>query len=306
MNFRRSTVLLGVLITLHCCLSSTNAFAEVKSFTIDQAQSALTISATFSGISIQPQGPGSLTTSYTGNIEADVTDSTVAFVGLSVIDAVTNGTWEPGPGGTNAAAPADYGGQIANFLVNGKAAVRDVVLDVTSDVLPVSGVTFPAQGVQFNFVPTGTSAIDYTYSITLGSSGTGSQALIGSSTNSISTNATLVVQGSETVLTIPVDISGSVTVLAPNDLQYRFRGKLVGRASSASVPLQISSFGLAAGQLNFTIATTPGQSYTILGSSNLADWPTVIDQFTATSNSTERTVALPAESPSQYFRVRQD
>ena len=244
-------------------------------------------------------------TRYTGTIEADVAGSDIQFVGGSIIAAITNGNWEPVAGGAQGSAPANYGGEVVNLFVNGKAALREVRFDLTSDVLPVSNGTFNAQALLFNFIPAAGSVIDYSYSITFGSSGSGSQVLVGVTTNTTSTNAMLVVQGNESLLTIPVDISGSLTVLNPNDVQYRFRGQLVGRAA-ASVPLQITSFRLIPGQLNFTIASIPGQAYTILSSTNLVDWPEVVDQFTATNSLSERTIALPAHLPQQYFRTRKD
>lgn len=73
-----------------------------------------------------------------------------------------------------------------------------------------------------------------------------------------------------------------------------------------SVPLQINAFQVSPGQLTFTIATTPGQSYTILGSANLTDWATIVDQFTATNNPTVRNVSWPVPPPLKYFRVRRD
>jgi hypothetical protein len=62
---------------------------------------------------------------------------------------------------------------------------------------------------------------------------------------------------------------------------------------------------MSPGQLTFTIATTPGQLYTILGSTNLTDWTAIVDQFTATNNPTVRNVSRSA-SPQKYFRVRQN
>ena len=97
--------------------------AELKTFTLEQTQSVLTISGTFSGFAIQQQGPGSLTTRYTGTIQTDLSDATIAFVGGSQIVGVTNGNWEPGPSGVAGTAPANYGGEVVNFFVNGKAAV---------------------------------------------------------------------------------------------------------------------------------------------------------------------------------------
>jgi hypothetical protein len=286
------------------CGLNTIGRAELKTFTIDQTQSVLTISGTFSGFAIDPQGPGSLTTHYTGTMETDLSDTTIAFVGGSQIAGVTNGNWEPGPSGVAGTAPADYGGEVVNFFVNGKAAVRNILLDLISDPLTVSNGIFPSQGLEFTFPFTASTAFDYNYS-TLGASGSGRQPFAGILTNAVNTNATLNAQGAELVLTLPVDIAGTASVQNPNDLQYRLQGQLVAR-SAAPVPLRINSFQLSSGQLGFTLATTPGQSFTILASTNLTDWLTPVDQFTATNNPTVRTVALPAAPPQQFFRVRQD
>ena len=183
--------------------------------------------------------------------------------------------------------------------------MRDVLLDVTSGDLTVANGLFPGQGLEFTFPPIAATAFDYTYAILGGSSGSGRQPFTGILTNAVITNATLTSQGAELVLTIPVDIAGAASVQSPNDLQYRLRGQLVAR-SAASVALRINSFQLSSGQLGFTIATTPGQSFTILASTNLTDWPATVDQFTATNNPTVRTVAPPAMLPQQFFRVRQD
>jgi hypothetical protein len=166
----------------------------------------------------------------------------------------------------------------------------------------VTGGSFSGQGLHFNYPSNSTSVLDYSYSGLLGT-GRGNRPLKGVSTNTLN-DATLIVQGAQLVLTIPVDDSGTATALNPNDIQYRLRGQLVARAP-VSAPLQINAFQVSSGQLIFTIATTPDQSYTILGSTNLTDWATIVDQFTATNNPTVRNVSQPA-SPLNYFRVRQD
>jgi len=304
MKVRSKTFSCVAMFSVGSCLISTSVRAELIQFTIDQTQSALTISGTFAGFAIEPQGTGSLMARYTGTLVADVGVSDIQFVGGSIIAAITNGNWEPAAGGAQGTAPANYGGEVVNFFVNGKAALREVRFDLTSDVLSVSAGAFTAHALSFNFAPAANSVIDYSYSSAFGSSGSGSQVLAGASTNATSTNGTLIAQGNESVLTIPVDISGSLTVNL-NEVQYRFRGQLVGRAA-ASAPVQITSFQLIPGQLSFMIATTPAQSYTIFGSSNLMDWPEIIDQFTATNSLSERTVGLPFPLPQQYFRVRRD
>lgn len=296
---------LPLLLVLGCSLPSLTLRAEPRTFTIDQAQSTLTISGSFAGVTIQQQGPGSLTTRYTGNLETDLTDTAITFVGGSAITALTNGNWQPAPGGEAGSAPANYGGQVVIiFVINGKAAVREVVLDLTSGPLALVNGEFASQGLEFTFPPTVATRFDYNYS-GLAGTGSGSQPLTGTSTNMMSTNATLRVQGEELVLTIPVDISGSASAINPDDLQYQLRGQLVARASMP-VPLRIASFEWSAGQLEFNLDTTPGRSYSILASSDFTDWSTVIDQFTATNTSSVRTIALPDPPPQQFFRVRQD
>lgn len=303
---------LSILFVAVCCLVSATARGELKTFTVDTNQSLLTISGTFTyettSLPLEQQGPGSLTTHYTGTILANVTDSTITFVGGSSVIGLNSGSWQPLPGGALGSAPANYGGKVYRWflvvIVDAKAAVRDALLDVTSGVLPITATEFSSQGLVFNFPPEATTVLDYNYSGVIGS-GSGSQLLTDSSTNSVSTNATLKVVGGELVLTIPVDISGTATALSPDDVQYRFRGQVVARAP-VSVPLQINAFRVSPGQLTFTIATTPGQAYTILGSADLTNWPTIVDQFTATTNPTIRNVSWPTPPPAQYFRVRRD
>src|SRR5204863_251388 len=104
------------------------------------------------------QGPGSLTTRYAGTIGTDLSYTTIVFVGGSQIVGVTNGNWEPGPSGVAGTAPANYGGEVVNFFVNGKAAVRDILLDLTSGSLTVSNGIFPSQDLEFTFPFTATTA----------------------------------------------------------------------------------------------------------------------------------------------------
>jgi hypothetical protein len=269
---------------------------------LDTNNSSLTISGTLEGTAFQQQGAGSLTTKISGTIIADVTSSNITFVGGSAIVALNSGNWQPGPGGVAGSAPANFGVKVNVLLTTVMAAVRNTLLDVTSSALTVTGGSFSGQGLHFNYPSNSTSVLDYSYSGLLGT-GSGSRPLKGVSTNTLN-DATLIIQGAQLVLTIPVDDSGTATALNPNDIQYRLRGQWVARAP-VSVPLQINAFQVSSGQLTFTIATTPDQSYTILGSTNLTDWPTIVDQFTATNNPTVRNVSQPA-SPLNYFRIRQD
>src|ERR1051325_141036 len=105
MKLSRRDAPFRTLVRFCCLLAWMPARAEPVQFAIDRTQSSLTVSGTFSSFAIQPQSPGSLVTSYTGTIEADVSSSTIAFVGGSVVAALTNGNWEPAAGGASGTAP---------------------------------------------------------------------------------------------------------------------------------------------------------------------------------------------------------
>ena len=293
---------LPAFLAMACCLVSTTARGELMTFVLDTNNSSLTISGTLEGAAFQQQGAGSLTTKISGTIKADVTSSNITFVGGSAIVALHSGNWQPGTNGVAGSAPANFGVKVSVLFTTALAAVRNTLLDVTSSALTVTGGSFSGQGLHFNYPTNSTSALDYSYSGLLGT-GSGSQQLKGVSTNNLN-NATLIVQGAQLVLTIPIDDSGTATAVSANDVQYRLRGQWVARAP-VSVPLKFNAFQVSSGQITFTIATTPGQSYTILGSTNLTDWPTIIDQFTATNNPTIRNVSRSA-SPLKFFRVRQN
>ena len=253
---------LPVLLAMVCCLVSTTGRGEPEEFVLDATNSSLGISGTLAGVAFQQQGTGSLTTKYSGTIVADVTSSNITFVGGSAIVGMNSGNWQPGLGGAAGNAPANYGMKETVLLTTVMAAVRNTLLDVSSSALPVTGGAFSGQGLHFNYPTNATSVLDYTYSGLLGS-GTGSQQLKAVVTNNLN-NGTLIIQGTELVLTIPVDVTGTATALNPNDVQYRLRGQFVARAP-AFVPLQIIAFQSSPAQLTFTIATTPDQSYTDLG-----------------------------------------
>ena len=78
-------------------------WAAPEVFTIDSSQSQITLSGKVAGFPFSAQGAGSLTTTYSGEINADISGSTIQFTGSSTIIAATNGVWQPGVGGIRAA-----------------------------------------------------------------------------------------------------------------------------------------------------------------------------------------------------------
>ena len=272
-----------------------------------QSNSSLFITGDVAGAPFTPQASGSLTTSYTGTIQVDLALPTITFTGNSSVVAQNNGTWQPLPGGASGSAPGNYGGNVNGGLFTAVAAVRNTVLDVTNSGSTIVTGAFPATDLTFFFPANATTAIDYRYTVIFSQPVGGTTPLNGGFPNANTNNVTLVIQGPEYVLTIPVDISG-VEPTTVGDINYRLRGKFVAKAPAPAppIPLRITAFSLSGNQATIKIDTTTSQHFTILGSTNFTSWATN-DQFTSASTNTTRVVTLLAPVSSQrYFRVRQD
>ncbi|MFI4860948.1 MAG: PEP-CTERM sorting domain-containing protein [Phycisphaerales bacterium JB063] len=142
------------------------AQAETVSFTVDPNQSSLSINGiSFIGIS-EAQGAGAWTTSYSGNIDVDLTDTTIAFLNTSVITAGNSGDWLPGDdytdydptmgatGSVYETVPvgANYGTstQITAFPGDDRivqTATRDIQIMLTSDARSIIGGVFAEDGI---------------------------------------------------------------------------------------------------------------------------------------------------------------
>jgi hypothetical protein len=278
--------------------------AETITFTLDQTQSAASLSGTVMGLTMQAQAAGSLTAHYAGTIKAEFTGSSLRFGGGSQISALNSGTWSPAIGGGTGSAPANYGALIsALFLGSGKAAVRDLLVDLTSEVVGVTNGVFRSPGLRFVYSTNPPTAFDYNHNILGG--GLGRAFLGGVMTNAATANASLVTQAGQLILSIPVDIAGNATAFNTNDVVYRLQGVLVATAPTLA-PLTISSLSLTPAQLGVTISTTPGRTYSVLGYTNLPGPATVLDQFTTTNSTTTRTLPRSATAAGQFLRIRLD
>src|SRR5262249_45707919 len=129
-------------------------------FTLDPNNSSLTLSGTYAGANIQPQGTGALVTRYTGSMVAewDLTAHTLNFDSTGTAATAQNsGTWRPAEGGGSGSAPANYGGQVTILIITGYAAVRDLVAALsTSSPLALSG-----SGPSYSFPSTQTLTITH-------------------------------------------------------------------------------------------------------------------------------------------------
>jgi hypothetical protein len=225
-------------IFLFGCISLVRANAFV--FTIDSLMSSLTLSGSAPGGSLQQQGPGSLVTTYSGTIDADYTGSTIQFNSAGA-DAAINGTWQPLPGGGAGSAPADYGATQPMFSVFG--AGRNIVFNITSGVIVVSAGNFDAS--QLTISPT-TGDLDYR-SI-LGGASTDLSGLFGSNA---ATAGNISIVGGIATLTIPVQITETLSLNSTNDTTITLAGNIV---ATAVVPEGSISSLLIAGGIFLVVA----------------------------------------------------
>ena len=193
-------------------------------FTIDPSQSYVTLSAKLVGLALVEQSPGSLTTTLTGTVNAELTSATIRFPGLSSVYASTNGPWQPLPGGLAGAAPADFGakGEVASFGTI-QIAVRNIVLDLESEAIPLNNGGFDDSQVRFVVSTNRPSAFDYA----AGLLGAGSRMVAGVSTNQVPAQATLTDAAKVQTLQLAIDTQFAFSAFITNDSMVSFRGKIV-------------------------------------------------------------------------------
>jgi hypothetical protein len=197
--------------------------AAPSQFTVDPTRSKLTATGTVSGSAIQQQGPGSLITAFSGTILANVSSDGVQFPGGSSINGDTNGVWQPGVGGTAGSAPADYAAQATVVFGTILGAVRNVELDVSSGVLPITSGQFDASGLLFSIKTSPKASFDYT----AGFFGSGTVVLSGLSTNKVVNGASLTPVSGVQTLSIQIDTTFLFTALQTNDSSIHLTGTLV-------------------------------------------------------------------------------
>ena len=246
------------------------------------------------------QTSGSLTTSFAGTINADLTGSAIQFTGGSVIDANTNGNWEPMANGVAGVAPADFGARAANAFATAKAALRDIVLDATSGALPVTNGSFGSGGIVFGFVTNRNSALDCLVTGLI--SANGRQKLNGLSTNRVSTAATLATNGGTLTLTMPVSTDFFFSLLSNNDTKITLTGKFVATVSAAP-PLTVSpaTVHVQSGIVSFQWQASSGQTFRVEGSPDLQTWTTRASGITSATST--YMFSGTATGTKEYFRL---
>jgi hypothetical protein len=220
--------------------SGERAWAVGRNYILDASQSSITVSGTVdsqlgAGKPIQTQGPGSLTTSYTGTINTNRLTNSIQFLAGSAVDANVNGNWQPLADGGDGSAPADYGGKITGTViiifvpvpVTVNFAGRDFIFGMTSGALAVSSNQFDLSSTDVTF-----SSGSIAYRSSLGTPA-GSESVVnqGGTLSGIGTLGTLSQGGLvyET-LTVPTNTSFDIMADATTTIHLTLTGQLVGKS----------------------------------------------------------------------------
>lgn len=272
------------------------AFAEV--FTIDASRSSITISGNMLGYTMQEQGPGSLTTAYGGTLQAALGAGTIQFTGQSLIQAQTNGVWQPKSDGSAGSEPANYGAYANAGLATARAALRAVLFDATSPVINVANGQFDASSLAFSFPASATSTL--AYNVTGLFSQSGVKALSGYATNAVATQATLATVGSQQTLTIPVNATFLFTLVSAGDTPITVKGQVVATRGTTA-PLKIQSIKVQGQTVTLQWQSDPGQQFQVRSSTNLNTWQT--NATGVTSSTSTYTWSGPATGVKQFYRI---
>jgi hypothetical protein len=281
--------------------AATSAVWAGDVFTVDTNQSSIALSGSVLGFTLQEQGAGSLTTTFAGTLNADVTDTTIQFTGQSLLAAQNNGSWQPKADGSAGSEPANYGAQASSVLGNAVAALRQIQLDATSPSLSLTNGQFDSGSLTFFFPVNAPSTLAYTVSGFLLNK-SGSLALTGYSTNKVTTLASLATVGGQQILTIPVNAQYFFTLVSANDTTVSLKGQLVA-TRAASVPLTIQSITVQTQVVTLQWQSAPGQLYQVQSSTDLTHWTTNAANVTSPTNSYSWSGA--AAAPNGFFRLAQ-
>jgi hypothetical protein len=253
--------------------------AAPLTFSIDSANSSLSLSGDFAGAPFQEQGPGSLTTHYSGTVAAvwDRAAGTINFLsaGTDAI-AANSGSWAPLAGGATGSEPANLGVQVPSGLFTIFSAFRDTHVALsTSTPLSLTG------SGPYSFASTQRYTLTHGFQdIDAGALGSGRVDITNTATDNTSATAgTLEDLGNGNYrLTLPIDVT--ITAMTGGfTIHYHTQGTIVANATSPVAPalpvvnLNAGSSGLdnLAGfvQGGPAVAIAPNATVTDTASANL-------------------------------------
>ena len=289
---------------------STNVSANPVVFAVNTSSSQLTASGLLFGGPITNQGPGSLTTFFSGTINANLTGTNIQFTGGSLIAAQTNGIWQPAVGGVPGSAPADFGAtNIGNFgegggeTAPGNFALRNLLFDLTSPPLTMTNGNFDGGSLTFLIV-TNTARVDWYYSLAGTYTNGGSTNLNGFATNGIGSAAILSTNGGLRQVVLQVNATYLETLVFVHDTYITFTGQLVATDALPAPPI-IQSILRARPNVLITTKNTTAQSVLMI-STNLTTW-TVASATISTNGLGMIVFTTPSPiSPGQaFYRIQQ-
>lgn len=270
-------------------------------FTLDTNQSVISISGTVLGATFSQQAPDSLTTHYSGSIQAAVSGSTIQFTGGSAIQAFTNGSWQPMPDGSAGNAPGDYGATANQTIIVANAALRNILFDATSPVISIAGGFFDSHTLTFLFPSNATSSL--AYRVTGAISESGAKSLTGDATNNITSLSTLATNSGQMTLTIPINATFHFTLLTSGDTSITVTGQVVAVTSPAVAPVAIQSAVVQTQTVTLQWQSDPNQQFQVESSPNLIGWATNATGVTSATSSYNW--SGPATNPIQFYRLQQ-
>jgi hypothetical protein len=293
------------------CLTQVSASPVV--FTLVGSSSQLTASGTFLGGQLFEQSPGSLTTSFSGTINADLTVTNIHFTGGSLIAARTNGIWQPAVGGVPGSSPADFGatnnadlGPGGTTAVPGNFALRNLLLDVTNSPLAMTNGGFDGSSLIFDLI-TNNSSIDYYYALAGATTNGGSMNFGGYSTNAVGTTAMLSTNAGVRQLVLQVNALFVESVVFPmsRDMQIYLTGQLVATNAAPAPPAPpiIKSIVKTLPNVAITTLNTTAQSV-LLVSTNLTTW-TSSGATISTNGLGQIVFTTPISAGNYFYRVKQ-
>jgi hypothetical protein len=224
---------LWAAVVLAAVLDAAPSSAVERVYTLDPNQSSIAISGsvrTSAGTSqIQSQGPGSLTSDYSGTIRSDRANNTIQFLAGSSIDATVSGNWQPLATGAAGSAAADYGGRVSFLfgIVTINFAARDFVGDLSSGPLPID-----VNG-DFSLSTTTVSFLNGNLAYRSTTGDAGSESVVGESgtmsgTGSLTTQTRT--EGVFEILSIPINSSFMIPVEDSTTVNLQLMGELVATA----------------------------------------------------------------------------
>ncbi len=272
--------------------ASSSIFAAPVLLRIDPSQSEITLSGKVVGSPIQEQGAGSLTTHFEGTLQADLTGSSIQILS-GKLDAQPSGDWAPGINGVDGTAQADFGGKAVSLFSSINGALRDIVIDVSSDPLPVSAGSFDATKVAFTFPADSKAGIDVSGGLT-----PQRFPLANLSAQNLAQAASVTDLNGGQKLTMSLDAQFDFSLLFSNDSSLQLKGQIV---ATIEQPLAISEIKFADKKL--VLSVDGSGSVQLQSSTDLKIWGPRSADRTAANGKTVLT--LEPQGSVEFFRLAQ-